>query len=265
MRRMYEHAWLPPLTVLGALILCSPGVFAQSATEVAANEPQSAQTTTVPQDQPTSEEVGDALMTHQRYQAAIEAYKKAPAGSADVMNKMGIAYQMLFDYQDALRCYKASLKINPYNGRVYNNLGTIYDGLREYREAERMYRKSLQLEPGSPLVLKNLGSDQLAQHKFKQGWETYKAALALDPAVFQENTVALRVTNPASIEERGALNYYMAKSCLRAGMTDRAINYLRMALNEGFTNPRKIIADGEFAGLRGLPEFEQLLAAQSNP
>ena len=35
-----------------------------------------------------------------------------------------------------------------------------------------------------------------------------------------------------------------------------------MALNEGFTNPKKIIADAEFAGLRGIPAFEQLLADQ---
>jgi hypothetical protein len=55
----------------------------------------------------------------------------------------------------------------------------------------------------------------------------------------------------------------MAKGCVRAGMNDRAIDYLRMALNEGFTSPKKIIADAEFAGLRGMPAFEQLLAAQS--
>ena len=219
----------------------------------------------MPSGQPTSEDIGDALMTHQRYQAAIAAYKKAPADSADVMNKMGIAYQMMFSLEDALRCYKASLKINPANAHVFNNLGTIYDGLGEYRNAERMYRKALKLEPGSPLVLKNLGSDQLAQHKYKQGWESYKAALALDPAVFQDSAAKLRVSNPASLEERGAMNYYMAKGCVRAGMTDRAIEYLRMALNEGFTNPKRIIADSEFAGLRGVPAFERLLAAQSNP
>ena len=61
------------------------------------------------------------------------------------------------------------------------------------------------------------------------------------------------------------MNFYMAKGCLRAGMTARAIDYLRLALNEGFTNPKKIIADSEFAGLRGVPAFEQLLAAQRNP
>jgi hypothetical protein len=113
--------------------------------------------------------------------------------------------------------------------------------------------------------LKNLGSDLLAQHKYEKGWESYKAALALDPKIFEEKKSSLRVANPASLSERGAMNYYMAKGCLRAGLTGRAIDYLRMALNEGFTNPKKIASDSEFAGLRGLPAFEQLLAAQSNP
>jgi len=73
------------------------------------------------------------------------------------------------------------------------------------------------------------------------------------------------VENPASAQERGAMNYYMAKGCMRAGYQDRAIEYLRQALNEGFTNPEKILADREFAVLRGNPEFERLLIAQKNP
>jgi tetratricopeptide (TPR) repeat protein len=262
MRKMDEHRWLPALAVLANLL--SPAFFAQPATEAPAS-PQQSTPVISSQALPTSEEIGDALMTHQRYQAAIESYQKATGNSAAVLNKMGIAYQMMFSFEDALRCYRASLKVDPANAHVFNNLGTIYDGLGEYRNAERMYRKALKLEPGSSLVLKNLGSDQLAQHKYKQGWEAYKAALALDPAIFQDSAAKLRVSNPASLSERGAMNYYMAKGCVRAGMTERAIEYLRMALNEGFTNPKKIIADSEFAGLRGVPAFQQLLAAQSNP
>jgi hypothetical protein len=60
------------------------------------------------------------------------------------------------------------------------------------------------------------------------------------------------------------MNYYMAKGCVRAGKNDRAIEYLRMALNEGFTNPKKLAADQEFAGLRGFPAFEQLMAEQKS-
>jgi len=63
----------------------------------------------------TAEDVGDSMMEQQRYQAAIEAYKKAPR-SPDVWNKEGIAYQLMFNSIDATHCYEASLKMNAKNG-----------------------------------------------------------------------------------------------------------------------------------------------------
>jgi Tfp pilus assembly protein PilF len=174
---------------------------------------------------------------------------------------MGIAYQMMFNSQEAARCYQASLKIDPRNASVLNNLGTIYDSLKQYGPAERMYRKAIRLDPKSAIIQKNLGTSLLAQRNYKKGWEAYKEALVLDPQIFQ-NSISPKVDNPASVQERGAMNYYMAKGCVRAGMNDRAIEYLRAALNEGFTNPKKIVADSEFAALRGIPAFDRLLAAQ---
>jgi Tfp pilus assembly protein PilF len=198
-------------------------------------------------------------MLHQRYQAAIEAYKKVPAPSADALNQMGIAYQMMFSLQEAVKCYTAALRLDPQNANVMNNLGTVYDSLKQFRAAERMYRKALKLDPKSALIEKNLGTNLLAQHRFNKGWDAYQAALAIDPQIFNASA-GLRVDNPASTQDRGAMNYYMAKGCVRAGQSDCAIEYLRMALNEGFTNPKKIEADGEFAALRGIPAFESLLA-----
>jgi tetratricopeptide (TPR) repeat protein len=252
-----QHRWLPAFAVFAALVT-EAAALGQVA--VPAGAPTAPLTASAAQRSPELE--GDSLMGHQHYQAAIAAYKKAPQDSATVLNKMGIAYQMMFNLEEASRCYQASLRINRNNGHVLNNLGTVYDSLKQYSNAERMYRRGLKLEPDSALILKNLGSDLLAQHKYKKGWEAYKAALALDPNIFA-NTASPRVENPASVQERGAMNYFMAKGCVRAGMNDRAIDYLRMALNEGFTNPKKIVADAEFAGLRGMPAFEELLAAQS--
>jgi Tfp pilus assembly protein PilF len=174
---------------------------------------------------------------------------------------MGIAYQMLFNLQDAIRCYEESLKLDSKNANVLNNLGTVYDSQKEYKAAVRMYHKALKIEPKSALVLKNLGTDLLAQRQYKKGWEAYKTALAIDPEIFDHNN-GPRVENPSSVQNRGAMNYYMAKGCVRAGENDRAIQYLRMALNEGFTNPKKIEADVEFAGLLGTPAFMQLMAEQ---
>ena len=55
------------------------------------------------------------------------------------------------------------------------------------------------------------------------------------------------------------MNYYMAAGCARAGYVDCALQYLRMALAEGFTTRKKIAADVEFASLRDNAAFQQLL------
>jgi tetratricopeptide (TPR) repeat protein len=272
MCRCNQHRWLPVFAVLAALAIepCSGfgevpyDPFAQPQAQNLSPIPSSQPSTTAPQTPPTPEELGDALLAHQRYQAAIEAYKKAPASSANAWNKMGIAYQMMFNLNDATRCYQASLKLSPRDANVLNNLGTVYDAQKDYGSAERMYRKALKLDPKSAIIYKNLGTALLVEHNFKKGWAAYKEALAFNPQIF-EDSASPKVQNPASVEQRGAMNYYMARGCVRAGMNDRAIEYLRIALNEGFTNRKKIEADREFASLRSLPAFEQMLRAQGTP
>ncbi len=213
---------------------------------------------------PTPEQVGDSLSAHRQYQAAITAYAKITDPSAALWNKMGIAYQMMFNPHDALRCYNASLKLDPHNSQVLNNVATVYDSTKDYSAAERYYRKALKIDPHSAMILRNYGSNQLSQHKFKKGWEYYQQALAVDPQIF-DNREGASVQNPASNQERGAVHYYMARSCVTAGNPDCAIQNLRMALNEGYTNPKKIAGDNSFAALRELPAFQQLIAAQSAP
>jgi tetratricopeptide (TPR) repeat protein len=250
--------------VLAAHSITSQAFCASSLQSPAQNAPASplTQAQNAPlQFQPTPEDIGDSMIAHQRYQAAIEAYKKAPRNSPDVWNKMGIAYQMMFNLEDAARCYQMSLKLDPKDAHVLNNMGTVFDSQKDYGAAERFYRKALKYDPKSALIHKNLGTTLLTQHKYKKGWELYQAALALDPHIFENNSNP-RVENPASAQERGALNYYMARGCVRAGQNECAIEYLRMALNEGFTSPQKIVADNDFAILKGMPAFEQLLAAQ---
>jgi tetratricopeptide (TPR) repeat protein len=212
--------------------------------------------------QATPEELGDSMMLHKRYQEAIKDYAQAPA-SAVVWNKMGIAYQMMFSPKDAVRCYKESLKLDPTNPSVINNLATVDDSMKEYGAAEKLYRRALKIDPRSALVLKNMGTNLLSQHKYERGWDAYKKALAIDPQVFQDRG-SPQVENATSIQQRGAMNYYMALGCVQEGHTDCALEYLRMALNEGFTNPRKVASDVAFSSLRDNPDFKQLLAEQDN-
>jgi tetratricopeptide (TPR) repeat protein len=238
---------------------------APAATQPAGQAPrQTANPVTTPAPahvQPTAEQEGDTLTAHQRYQAAIASYSKAPEMTADIWNKMGIDYQMMFNSKDAARCYKESLLLDPRNSQVLNNLATVYASLKEYGQAERLYRKALKYDPHSALILKNLGTNLLAERRYNKGWEAYQQALAIDPQIFSDRGTP-SVQDPSSIEERGAMNYYMAAGCARAGETECALQYLRMALDEGFTTRKKVASDSEFASLRDNPAFKQLLAEQ---
>jgi Tfp pilus assembly protein PilF len=213
--------------------------------------------------QPTEEEIADSLSARKAYQEAIKAYQKIPDPSAAAWNKMGIAYQMMFNQKDAARCYANSLKKDPKDPQVLNNMATLYDSQKEYSTAERYYRKALRIDPKAAVILRNLGSNYLSQHKFSRGAMCFQQAMAIDPTVFQPHT-GVSVENPSSVQERGAMHYYMARSCVSAGMQDCAIQNLRLALNEGFTNAKKIAMDSSFASLRPLPAFQQLIAAQSS-
>jgi Flp pilus assembly protein TadD len=213
---------------------------------------------------PTPEELGDSLEAHQRYQAAIAAYRDDSHPSAAVWNKMGIAYQMMFSQKDAVRCYKESLKLNPKSPMVYNNLGTVYDSVKDYSNAERMYKRALKIEPKSPLILKNLGTNLLVQRKYSKGWDAYQKAMALDPAVFQDHD-SPTVSNPTSLHERGAMNYFMARGCVRMGQIDCAVQYLRLALNEGYTTIKKVSLDADFASLLDNPAYKALVQEQQQP
>jgi len=110
-------------------------------------------------------ELGDALMYHKRYQAAIAAYQSAPQKSAGVWNKLGIAYQMLLDPSDAAGCYRQSLKLNPRDPNVINNLGTALQSLGDYGHAERMYKKAIQIDPNFALGYKKLATSLMARSK----------------------------------------------------------------------------------------------------
>ena len=263
MRKAHEQRRLRTLVAIAFLLPASPSILAQDASHLQAAPANAAPAAPQPTPNPnaTPEQIGDSLMAHQRYQAAIEQYKKAPRNSAEVWNKMGVSYQLLLNLDDADRCYAQALKLEPKNAIVLNNLGTVYVSQKHFSKAEKTYRKALKLNPQSALVHKNLGTALLAEHKYKQGWAEYQNALADDPDIFKNNNT-VRVENPASVQERGAMNYYMAKGCVRAGQTDRAIEYLRMAINEGFTTPKKVAADQEFFALRGVPAFEEMIAAQ---
>ena len=205
------------------------------------------------------EELGKLMMYRQRYQAAIEAFKKIESPSALVWNQLGIAYQMMYDYKDAKRCYDQALRLNPHDPLVLGNLATAQDGMGDFSAAEKNYRRSLKQDPNSALTLKNLGTNLLMQHKYEAGATAYKQALAMDAHIFEDRP-GFKMNDPAPKSERGTAAYFKAKSCAVARLNDCAIAFLREALGEGLT-PKQLSQEEDLTALRKTSAYTNLIAA----
>ena len=210
----------------------------------------------------TPEMRGDILMARKMYREAIETYSGAGLDSAIIANKVGIAYHQLMELDPARKNYERAIRLDPKYSEAVNNLGTIFYARKSYRKAVSYYNRALKLKPNSASIYSNLGTAQFARKKYKQALEAYDIALSLDPEVFEHRGTQGVLLQERSVEERAKFHYYLAKTYAQAGMNDRALLYIRKALEEGFTERKKLMEDPEFVALRKLPEFQQLLAME---
>ncbi|HTW48939.1 MAG TPA: tetratricopeptide repeat protein [Acidobacteriaceae bacterium] len=205
------------------------------------------------------EERGDILMARGEYLAAIEAYREAPP-NAQVLNKTGIAYHHLLAMDLAKQDYEKALLIRPNYPEAINNLGAVYFAERDFKKAIRLYRKALELMPQSAVIAANLGTAYFARGKYAPGLVAYRRAFALDPSVFTDSSQI--IAGPSSNADRAHQDYCIAELFAQAGMQARAIEYLRKALDEGFSDRNKLMSDAVFAKLRQTSQFAQLMAEQ---
>jgi tetratricopeptide (TPR) repeat protein len=210
----------------------------------------------------TSEHRADILMARKMYREAVEVYKEAPLDSAVIWNKIGIAYHQMLQINEAQKHYERAVKLNPKYPEAINNLGTIYYTKRSFRKAISQYNKALKVSPNSASIYSNLGTAQFARKKYKEASESYQKALALDPEVFEHRSSYGTLLLERTVAEKAKFHYYLAKTYASAGNTERAIQYIRMALEEGFKERQKLMEEPEFAKLRETAEFKELMATE---
>lgn len=208
----------------------------------------------------SAEDRGDLLMARQQYLAAIDAYRQAPM-NAVVLNKIGMAYHHLFALDEARKDYQKALLIRPDYPEAINNLGAADFAQGNYREAIRLYRRAFKLMPHSAVIAANLGTAYFARSKYKNGLEAYQTAFALDPTVFDPDSPSL-IQGSTTAKDRARQDYCIAELFAEAGNNERAIEYLRKALNDGFEDRNRLLQDTDFAQLRKTPEFAQLMAEE---
>lgn len=210
----------------------------------------------------TPEMRADILMARKMFREAIDMYRQAPEDNAIVQNKIGIAYHQLVDLDMARKYYARAVKMKSDYAEAINNLGTTYYAQKSYRKAITHYKRALRVSPSAASIHSNLGTAYFARRNYKAALEEYQVAMKLDPDVFEHRGSHGVLLQERSVEERAKFHFYLAKSYAKAGNSDRALLYLRKALEEGFKEKQKVMEEPDFVSLRELPEFQQIVAAE---
>lgn len=209
-----------------------------------------------------AERRGDILMARKMYREAIETYREGPRDSAVIWNKTGIAYHQMMSMALAKKHYERAVKLDPSYAEAINNLGTVHYAAKSYRRAIGQYKRALKLQPNSASIYSNLGTAYFARKNYQQASEAYQKALSLDPEVFEHRSSFGVMLQERNVEERAKFHYYLARTYAKAGVNDRALQYLRKAVEEGLKERSKIAGEPEFAALKELKEFQDILASE---
>ncbi len=205
---------------------------------------------------------GDIAMARKEYRQAIEHYKAIEPATHISYNKIGIAYHQLLELGQAKRYYERSMKAKPDYAEAINNIGTVYYAAKSYRRAVSWYNKALAQAPRSASIYSNLGTAWFARKNYEKASIAYQKALELDPEVFEHRSTQGVLLQERSVNERAKFHFYLAKTYAKAGHFERALLYMRKALEEGFKERQKFVEEPEFAQLQQNPEFQELLKLQ---
>jgi tetratricopeptide (TPR) repeat protein len=206
----------------------------------------------------TPEQLGDIHLARQEYQLAIESYQSGPQNSPAVWTKIGIAYQHLRATDQAKSDYEKALAISHDYPDALNNLGTVFFEQRSFRQAEKLFKRAIKLAPNNAGALRNLGTAYFAEGRTAKGAEAYLAAFRADPASFDRDRPE-DVAEPTLRDQPTQLYYSLAELYAKFKEDGQAIDYLRKAIDAGFHDRRRILADQNFAELKNTDAFTRLM------
>jgi tetratricopeptide (TPR) repeat protein len=259
-----------PLVIATATCLVTGMAFAQAGNSILDSTKTSVPTVVQadkPEDKPqiTPELRGDIFMAKKQYREAVDAFHEGPLKDPVLWNKMGIAYHQMLQFDSALKSYQEAVHLKKDYLEAINNIGTIYYARKNYRRSISYYQRAIKFAPQqgrSASIYSNLGTSLFARKQYKAAADAFQTALTLDPDVFEHRGSVGVMLEERNVEERAKYHYYVAKLYAKNGRNELALQYLRKALEEGFKERKQLEKDPEFATLRELQEFKDLLALE---
>lgn len=155
----------------------------------------------------------------QDYNNALVAFKK----SAEILPEydeahynIGVSYQNLKDYNNAIEEYKKAVEINPRNSDAYYNMGIAYGVLKDYDNAINAYQKAAELNPANAdSVYYNLSITYGNVERYDEALQCINRAIEINPTnekyrQAQELIINLKNMNNGGAAYNALVRYYTA-------------------------------------------------------
>ncbi|MGA8764173.1 MAG: tetratricopeptide repeat protein, partial [Candidatus Sulfotelmatobacter sp.] len=158
-----------------------------------------------------------------------------------------------------------SIRADPEFADAYNNLGVVFYEAKHYSAAVKQYRKAIAKDSTSASFFSNLGAAYFSKREFDPAVEAYQHALELDSEVFERTSRSGVQAQLPSPEDRAHYDYTVAKLYAKMGLSNRSLEYLKKAMEDGYKDLKNVYQDTEFTQLRKDPRFAELMAAKPPP
>jgi tetratricopeptide (TPR) repeat protein len=211
------------------------------------------------------EKRADELRAQKLYLDALDYYRAALAKSQDsagLLNKIGITELMMQRYSEAKKSFEHSIKADRKFADAYNNLGVVLYEQKKYGTAIKHYHQAIAIDGTSASYYSNLGAAQFSRRHFDEAVVAYQHAMQIDPDVFERTSRAGVQAQLPSPEDRARYDFTVARLYAKMGLSDRSLEYLRKAREDGYKDFNDVYKDVEFAQVRKDPRFAQLVAAK---
>lgn len=208
----------------------------------------------------------DELRMEKLYLDAMDYYRAAlgkEANSARLLNKVGITQLMMQRYGEAKKTFEKSIKADRKFADAYNNLGVVLYEQKRFGAAVKQYRRAIAINDDAASFYSNLGAALFSKKEFEPAVQAYQKAVEIDPDVFERTSRGGVQAQLPSPEDRARYDYTVAKLYAKMGFSDRSLEYLRKAMEEGYKDFKDVYKDTEFATLRKDKRFTELMAMKS--
>lgn len=101
--------------------------------------------------------------------------------NATAYNYLGMAYDLMNQYQRAIECYNKAILLEPKNIAAYNNRGLSYKQLGQWEQAILNYSKAIEVSPQFATAYYNRGNVYRLNREWKQAISDFNKTIELNP------------------------------------------------------------------------------------